>query len=104
MRSRTPRITNQTNKVKKCCTSRKEPGSRGFIPKRRTKSDSIEVPRISLFESILEGSGERSLSTTMIFVRILNILVKHEKIGKRIVPIVPDEARTFGMEGMFRQL
>ncbi len=76
----------------------------GFIPKRRIKSDSIEVPEISLFESILEGSGERSLSTTMIFVRILNILVKHEKIGNRIVPIVPDEARTFGMEGMFRQL
>lgn len=76
----------------------------GFLPKRRTKSYNIDAPRLDLFESILKGSGERSLSTTMMFVRLLNILVKHEEIGEKIVPIVPDEARTFGMEGMFRQL
>ena len=57
-----------------------------------------------MFKAILEGTGEREISTTMAFVRMLNSLVKDKQIGKRVVPIVPDEARTFGMEGMFRQL
>ena len=76
----------------------------GFLPKRRSRSTQIEIPAISIFDSLLSGSGERELSTTMAFVRILNALTKNEQIGEKIVPIVPDEARTFGMEGMFRQL
>ena len=76
----------------------------GFIPKRRKTSDNLEIPDLAIFESILQGSNEKELSTTMAFVRILSVLVKDKTIGKRIVPIVPDEARTFGMEGMFRQL
>ncbi len=76
----------------------------GFLPKRRARSKRIETPAISIFEGLLGGSGERELSTTMAFVRILNALTKDEQIGEKIVPIVPDEARTFGMEGMFRQL
>ena len=56
------------------------------------------------FTTVLEGSGERENSTTMAFVRILNTLVRDPALGERVVPIVPDESRTFGMEGMFRQL
>jgi len=77
----------------------------GYVPQRREKfSTVLEIPTLDKFEAVLKGSGEREISTTMAFVRVLNILVKDKKIGKRIVPIVPDEARTFGMEGMFRQL
>jgi len=76
----------------------------GYLPSRRQKGDALEIPQVSAFNAILEGSGEREISTTMAFVRILGTLVKDRNIGKRIVPIVPDESRTFGMEGMFRQL
>ena len=77
----------------------------GHLPARRAKSYALDVPVLSDFKSLLEASGEgREISTTMAFVRLLNILVKDKNIGKRIVPIVPDESRTFGMEGMFRQL
>jgi pyruvate dehydrogenase E1 component len=76
----------------------------GFYPKRRQQSQPLVVPELSLFSNQLEGSGEREISTTMAFVRILSALTKDKRVGKRIVPIVPDEARTFGMEGMFRQL
>ena len=77
----------------------------GFIPQRREKfSKELEIPSLKTFESILEGSSNREVSTTMVFIRILNTLVKDKNIGKQIVPIVPDEARTFGMEGMFRQI
>ncbi|MGE0857495.1 MAG: pyruvate dehydrogenase (acetyl-transferring), homodimeric type [Gammaproteobacteria bacterium] len=76
----------------------------GFVPQRRAKADPLTIPALSLFEALLEGSGERDMSTTMAFVRLLNALVRDKTIGKRVVPIVPDEARTFGMEGMFRQL
>jgi pyruvate dehydrogenase E1 component len=77
----------------------------GYLMARRRKAESLEVPPLSVFEPLLKGSGEgREVSTTMAFVRILNLLVKDKTIGKRIVPIVPDESRTFGMEGMFRQL
>jgi pyruvate dehydrogenase E1 component len=77
----------------------------GHVPQRREKfSTALEIPGLEKFESVLKGSGDREISTTMVFVRILNILVKDKKLGKNIVPIVPDEARTFGMEGMFRQL
>ncbi len=77
----------------------------GAIPVRRQKSEVLQIPALSAFQSILDGTKVgRGISTTMAFVRILNILVKDKNIGKRIVPIVPDESRTFGMEGMFRQL
>jgi len=77
----------------------------GNLPSRRAKSYALDVPVLSDFKSLLEATREgREISTTMAFVNLLNILVKDKNIGKRIVPIVPDESRTFGMEGMFRQL
>ncbi|MES9811291.1 MAG: pyruvate dehydrogenase (acetyl-transferring), homodimeric type [Candidatus Thiodiazotropha sp.] len=76
----------------------------GFLPQRRTKVESLQVPALDEFKTLLEGSGERDQSTTMAFVRLLNMLVRNKAVGKQVVPIVPDEARTFGMEGMFRQL
>ncbi len=76
----------------------------GYVPSRRTKSFSIPTPSLDTLKAILDGSGDREISTTMSFVRILAHLVKDKDLGSRIVPIVPDEARTFGMEGMFRQL
>ena len=62
------------------------------------------MPKVEVFENQLKGSGDREISTTMAFVRILATLTKDKALGKRLVPIVPDEARTFGMEGLFRQL
>ncbi len=77
----------------------------GFVPQRREKfTEILEIPSLDAFSAVVQGSADREISTTMAFVRILNVLVKDKKIGKRIVPIVPDEARTFGMEGMFRQI
>ncbi|HEY5624391.1 MAG TPA: pyruvate dehydrogenase (acetyl-transferring), homodimeric type [Gammaproteobacteria bacterium] len=76
----------------------------GSIPSRRTKSAPLQVPRLDAFEAQLKGSGDREISTTMALVRMLTALVRDKDLGKRIVPIVPDEARTFGMEGMFRQI
>jgi pyruvate dehydrogenase E1 component len=76
----------------------------GVYPIRRTQAPSPPVPPLEFFKSQLEGSGDREFSTTMAFVRILSSLVRDKEIGPRIVPIVPDEARTFGMEGMFRQI
>jgi pyruvate dehydrogenase E1 component len=76
----------------------------GFLPQRRTNLEPLQVPALDEFKILLEGSGEREQSTTMAFVRLLNMLVRNKAVGKQIVPIVPDEARTFGMEGMFRQL
>ena len=76
----------------------------GPIPMRMTDAQTIDVPPLDAFEAQLKGTGERAVSTTMGFVRILSTLVRDKSIGKRIVPIIPDEARTFGMEGMFRQL
>jgi pyruvate dehydrogenase E1 component len=76
----------------------------GYLPTRRQKGDTLEVPPLSAFEALLKSSEDRELSTTMAFVRILAILVRDKNMGKRVVPIVPDESRTFGMEGMFRQL
>ena len=78
----------------------------GYLPHRRRKADVVPaVPPLAAFDAILKGSGEgREISTTMAFVRVLTALVRDKDLGKRIVPIVPDEARTFGMEGMFRQL
>ena len=76
----------------------------GSVPARRRKGNELVVPELSAFENMLTATGEREISTTMAFVRILSTLVRDKQIGKYIVPIVPDEARTFGMEGMFRQL
>ena len=76
----------------------------GYMPQRRVSSKSIPVPPLETLKAMLDGTGEREISTTMAFVRILAQLLKDKDLGQRIVPIVPDEARTFGMEGMFRQL
>ena len=81
---------------------RKELG--GYLPQRReTSSETLAVPPLSAFEGQLKSTEDREISTTMAFVRILNTLLRDKDIGKRVVPIVPDESRTFGMEGMFRQ-
>ena len=76
----------------------------GFLPQRRSQGPDIKIPDISLFQELLEGSGDREISTTMAYVRMLTILTKDKNIGKNIVPIIPDEARTFGMDPLFRQL
>ncbi len=76
----------------------------GFLPERKFTVPKINVPDRAYFQEFLKGSGTSELSTTMAFVRILNKLLRHEDIGRRIVPIVPDEARTFGMEALFRQV
>ncbi len=76
----------------------------GYIPKRITKAKSIKTPANDVFQPQLDGTGEREASTTMAFIRMLTSLTRDKQIGKHIVPIVPDEARTFGMEGMFRQI
>src|SRR3989440_342571 len=76
----------------------------GSIPARRRKAEALAVPELELFQSQLDGTGEREISTTMAYVRILAALLRDKSIAAHIVPIVPDESRTFGMEGMFRQL
>ena len=76
----------------------------GFIPQRREVDEALPVPGLDAFSAQLKGTGERANSTTMQFVRLLGALARDRNVGRRIVPIVPDEARTFGMEGMFRQL
>ncbi len=77
----------------------------GFLPQRRQKADSsFETPDLDSFKQITKGTGDREVSTTMALVRGMNLLLRDKKIGPRVVPIVADEARTFGMEGMFRQI
>jgi pyruvate dehydrogenase E1 component len=76
----------------------------GYLPQRRNNADPLAIPELNAFEAQLKGSGNREISTTMAFVRILTTLTRDKKIGQHVVPIVPDEARTFGMEGLFRQL
>ncbi|MGB2680923.1 MAG: pyruvate dehydrogenase (acetyl-transferring), homodimeric type [Candidatus Competibacter sp.] len=76
----------------------------GYLPSRRPKSTALEIPPLSAFDRLLQASGERQISTTMAFVQMLGTLLRDKTIGKFIVPIVPDESRTFGMEGLFRQL
>ena len=76
----------------------------GFLPVRNSEAQPLEIPGLEAFQQQLDGSGDREISTTMAFVRILTKLVRDENIGDNIVPIIPDEARTFGMEGMFRQI
>ena len=79
-------------------------GLGGFIPRRRTTSEVLTMPDNKIFEKLYESSGDRKISTTMAIVRIITELLKDSGVGERIVPIVPDEARTFGMEALFRQV
>ena len=76
----------------------------GFLPSRVVSNKRMTPPNIKVFQELLDGTGDRTISTTMAFVRLLTILCKDKKIGKNIVPIIPDEARTFGMDPLFRQL
>ncbi|MFT5135850.1 MAG: pyruvate dehydrogenase E1 component [Arenicella sp.] len=76
----------------------------GYLPSRPNTKQTLEIPDLSAFAKQLESTGDREISTTMVFVRILSALIRDKNIKDRIVPIVPDEARTFGMEGLFRQL
>jgi pyruvate dehydrogenase E1 component len=76
----------------------------GNLPVRRRTADPLEVPDLDSFKGQLEGTGDREISTTMAFVRVLAALLRDKKIARHIVPIIPDESRTFGMEGMFRQI
>ena len=77
----------------------------GYLPQRRRKaSQSFETPKLEAFDRLLKSTGDREISTTMAFVQGLNIALRDKQVGPRLVPIVADEARTFGMEGMFRQI
>ena len=76
----------------------------GYLPARQDQSDPLPIPQLTAFQNQLDGTGDREISTTMAFVRILSTLVRDPGIGDKVVPIVPDESRTFGMEGMCRQL
>jgi len=76
----------------------------GFLPVRKDLAKKLPAPGIEVFKELTEGSGDRELSTTMAFVRLLTILTKNKDIGKMVVPIIPDEARTFGIDPLFRQL
>ena len=76
----------------------------GTLPKRKIAAEPLQIPGLDAFDVLLKGTEDREISTTMAFVRMLGVLVKDKNIGKRVVPIVPDESRTFGMEGLFRQL
>lgn len=78
---------------------------KGYMPVRRANStEELPAPPLKAFEGITKGSGDREISTTMAFVRVLTVMLKDKQIGQRVVPIIPDEARTFGMEGLFRQV
>ena len=76
----------------------------GYVPQRRTRIKLLSPPKADIFSAQLESSGDREISTTMAFVRMLSGICRDNEVGDRVVPIVPDEARTFGMEGLFRQL
>ncbi len=76
----------------------------GYLPHRRKESQTLAIPELSAFDAVLQGSADKAYSTTMMMVRLISILLKNPEIKDSIVPIVPDEARTFGLEGMFRQL
>jgi pyruvate dehydrogenase E1 component len=76
----------------------------GYLPARRTHAEALETPPLEAFKAQLEGTADREMSTTMAFVRILAAILRNKQLAPHVVPIVPDESRTFGMEGMFRQL
>ena len=93
---------NNSKEVKYINKQRKALG--GAIPSRRTRGKKLTVPQVEIFSELLDGYGDRNLSTTMAFVRLLTILTKEKEFGKHVVPIIPDEARTFGVDPLFRQL
>lgn len=93
---------NDSPEIKYLHETRKKLG--GYLPVRRVESESLNVPELKEFKAITGGSKGREISTTMAFVRILNVLLKDKSLNQRVVPIIPDEARTFGMEGLFRQI
>ena len=76
----------------------------GYLPARRRKADPLVVPELKAFDRFLQSTGEREISSTMAFVQILQMLLRDKNLARHVVPIVPDESRTFGMEGLFRQL
>ena len=76
----------------------------GYLPDRSFELESFKIPKLDFFDVLLKSSGEKENSSTMAFVRFLSLLIRDKEIGPRVVPIVPDEARTFGMEGLFRQM
>ncbi len=92
----------QSPEIKYMLSNREKLG--GFLPARHVSDERLPVPPLNAFAPLLEGSGDREISTTMAFVRIINILLKDKQLSKLIIPIIPDEARTFGMEGLFRQI
>ena len=96
---RPPDDTPELEYLKQCRTA-----LGGHLPARRTKGDSLDIPSLTIFERLLQETGEREISTTQALVQAMTLLCKDKNIGQRVVPIVPDEARTFGMEGMFRQI
>jgi len=76
----------------------------GFVPHRRVIAPPLDVPKVDYLGEMLKGSGKMEASTTMAFVRLISLLLKHKEIGRRIVPIIPDEARTFGLDALFREI
>lgn len=76
----------------------------GFLPSRTVVKESLELPRLDSFTELLKGSGRMEMSTTMGFVRLISLLIRNKSIGRRIVPIIPDEARTFGLDALFREI
>ena len=76
----------------------------GHMPHRKDTSKDITIPDLSIFNELLKGSDNREISTTMAFVRLLRLICKDNNIGERIVPIIPDEARTFGIDPLFREI
>lgn len=76
----------------------------GYLPNRPQNFETLPIPDLSIFDALLKDTGERTMSTTMAMVRVMVAIARHKELGPRLVPIVPDEARTFGMEGMFRQV
>ncbi|MBH49441.1 MAG: pyruvate dehydrogenase (acetyl-transferring), homodimeric type [Candidatus Marinimicrobia bacterium] len=95
-------LDENSDEIKYLKNKRKNLG--GYLPARIVPSVKIDIPDISIFDELLNGTVDRSISTTMAFVRLLTILSRDKKIGKQVVPIIPDEARTFGMDPLFRQL
>ncbi len=96
------RPSEDSEEIKYLMQRRKDLG--GFIPKREVNTEKFKMPSDKLFEEFYKGTGEREIASTMAFVHLLSVLLKDKDIGKYIVPIVPDEARTFGMESLFRQV
>ena len=92
------------NEQKDYILKRREALGGAFPQRKHDDAPKLEIPDLSMFDALLKDTGDREISTTMCFVRALNALCRDKKIGKYVVPIVPDESRTFGMEGMFRQL